>query len=179
MSQLSLFPGCDGEPTKVRKKRPVRLCSSCKKKLPKKPRSTMPIGHALQTVQGIFIDRLDAMTEDIARIVGDEVGRRWDADPRQLASCAGRIIDALNYRFFPEAYADGETYIPDPAGRMDAPVNPIGLIPRTPTVAILARHLLELGKQSPVSSSLPGVFSDADLARLGERIERRGGQRSA
>lgn len=178
MSQLLLFADAEIAPRRVepQRKRKSRLCTQCKKKLPKKPRSQMPLGHALQTVQGIFIDRLDSMTDDIARIVGDEVGRRWDADPRQLASCAGRIIDGINYLFFPEAYEDGPEYVPDPAGRMDIPPCAIGLIPRLPTVAILARHLLEKGKQSP-AAGLTGtdgtpVFTDADLARLGERMER-------
>lgn len=136
----------------------------------------MPLGHALQTVQGIFIDRLDAMTDDIARIVWEEIGERFECDKQAAANVAGRLVDALNYRFFPEAYDDGEPYTPDPAGRMDVPVNHVGLIPRTPTVAILAKHLLEVGKQSPVCQSLPGVFTDAELARLGERIGRRAGR---
>lgn len=136
----------------------------------------------MQTVQGIFIDRLDSMTDAIARIVGEEVGQQWDAHPKQLASCAGRIIDGINYLFFPEAYEDGEPYTPDPSGRMDTPPSTTGLIPRLPTVAILARHLLDRGRQSPVvrmttvakdkqgnEVSVP----DADLIRLGERIERR------
>lgn len=162
-------------PRVERKKRKAKLCQACKAKLPKKPRSVMPVGHAFQTVQGILIKRLDSLTDDIARIVGEEVGRRWDADPRQLASCAGRIIDAINYRFFPEAYEDGEQYTPDPSGRVDVPPNEIGLVPRLPTIAIYARHLLDLGRQSPVCESLPGVFSDGELARLGERIEKRHG----
>lgn len=208
MKQLLLWSDAEiapAGPARVeRKKRKAKLCSACKAKLPKKPRSVMPVGHAFQTVQGILIDRLDSLTDDIARIVGDEVGRRWDADPRQLASCAGRIIDALNYRFFPEAYEDGEQYTPDPAGRMsyeeeliwkDVVVVEDGkhvkkkmaeyvrvphkiagsLVPRLPTIAIYARHLLDLGRQSPVCQSLPGVFTDAELARLGERIEKRHG----
>jgi hypothetical protein len=182
VSQLFLWADAVSDEPRVRKRKPVRLCSQCKKKLPKKPRSTMPIGHALQTVQGIFIDRLDAMTPDIARIIADEVGERLECDHRVIVSIAGRVVDALNYRFFPEAYADGEPYTPDPAGRMDVPVQPIGLIPPRPTVAILAKHLLALGQQSPAASlTTPDgqpLFTDADLERLGGRIERRG-QRTA
>lgn len=188
MKQLLLWDDADIAPRRAAEPKPakkVRLCGSCKKKMPRKPRSVMPIGHAFETVQGIFIERLDSMTDDIARIVGEEVGSRFEVDHRQLASCAGRIIDGINYLFFPEAYEDGPEYTPDPSGRMDIPPTTAGLIPRLPTVAILARHLLDKGRQSPVvrmttvakdrqgnEVSVP-VFTDADLIRLGERIERR------
>ena len=186
MTQLLLFADAEIAPRRAKETaKKVRLCTQCKKKLPRKPRSVMPIGHAFETVQGIFIERLDSMTDDIARIVGEEVGGRFEVDHRQLASCAGRIIDGINYLFFPEAYEDGPEYVPDPAGRMDIPPTTAGLIPRLPTVAILARHLLDRGRQSPVvrmttvakdkqgnEVSVP-VFTDADLIRLGERIERR------
>ncbi len=175
MPQRLLFADAMVEPKRKAQtpgKPPCRLCGA----VPPKPRSVMPLTHALETVQGILIDRLDSMTDDIARIIGDEVTDLLDVPPPVLARIAGRVIDGLNYRFFPEAYEDGEPYTPDPAGRMALPVNPVGLIPPRPTIAILARHLIEKGKASPANASLPGLFTDAELERLGQRIERREGR---
>lgn len=147
----------------------------------KKP--VMGSGHDFQTVQGIMIDRLDSMVDDICRIVADEVGQSIEVEPAVLSRVAGRVVDAINYRFFPEAYEDGEPYTPDPAGRMDSvPVNPVGLIPRLPTLSILAAHL-ERGRKSPAAKlSMPDgsrVFSDRDLNLLGQRIEMREGRSAA
>lgn len=157
----------------VKKNSKAVLCERCSSSVPPKPRSVMPIGHAFMTVQGILIDRLDGMVDDIARIVAAEIVKHYQVDQKTLAKIAGRVVDGINYKFFPEAYEEGESYTPDPSGRMDVPVRELGLIPKLPTIAIYARHLLEKGKSSPVCESLPGVFTDAELARLGERIERR------
>ena len=176
MKQLSLFD--DKATTKATKKtRRTPLCAMCAKSVPPKPRSVMPLTHAIETVQGILISRLDSMSDDIARIVAEEVGEHADCPPRVYLAIAGRLIDALNWRFFPEAYEDGEPYTPDPAGRMDVPTNPVGLIPRRPTIAIYARHLLEVGRSSPAAALRADdgkpLLNEAELVRLGERIEKR------
>jgi hypothetical protein len=56
-----------------------------------------------------------------------------------------------------------------------------GLVPRHSLMAVYAKHLLEKGQQSPAASlTMPDrdgkpapLFTDADLAELGRRIERR------
>jgi hypothetical protein len=171
------FPRPRKHPAKPRNNR--HMCVSCQGKLPpkRKPRPKMPLTHALETVQGVMIARLDAMAYDIAKIVGDEVREEVECEQAVLARIAGRIVNALNYRFFPEAYEDGEPYTPDPAGRMDdVPVQPLGLVPKRPTIAILAAHLLRGQQSAAAELALPDgqpLFTESDLARLGERQARR------
>lgn len=175
MSTPPLFPDADVTPVRRKKrtqctgdKPPCRLCGA----RPPKPRSVMPLTHAMETVQGILIDRLDSTVDDLVQIITDEAAEHID-NARIVQRIAGRIIDAINWRLFPDAYQDGEPYTPDPAGRIDTVPAFTGLVPRLPTMAIYAKHLLEVGQRSPAVQSLPGVFTQSDLIRLGERIGRR------
>lgn len=136
----------------------------------------MPLSHAVETVRGILIGRLDDTLEDLETIAlevaGDDVP---DLGVRQ--TLAIRFIQAVQLRLFPEEFSDGPEYTPDPAGRMDdVPVNRVGLVPALPTVAILAKHLLA-GQQSPAAAlTIPSgekVLTKGDLIVLGERMERR------
>jgi hypothetical protein len=176
--QRLLFPDAMVEPKVKRKKPdrpPCRLCGVSPPQ-PPKPRSVMPLDHAVETVRGILIDRLDRALGELTRIALHEAGEFID-DHGTAESLAVRFVQAAQAALFPEEFGPGPVYTPDPAGRMDGvPVNPLGLVPRLPTVAIYCRHLLEKGKRSPVNSSLPGLFSDADLERLAGRIERREGR---
>jgi hypothetical protein len=135
----------------------------------------MPLDHAIETVRGILIDRLDGSLGELTRIALHEAGE-FVTDRGTAESLAVRFVQAAQAALFPEEFGDGPEYTPDPAGRMDVPTNPLGLVPRLPTIAIYCRHLLEKGNQSPVNASLPGLFTDSDLERLGGRIERREGR---
>ncbi len=178
MPQALLFPDAMVEP-KVKRVKSAACGSRCRlcgldKPTPPKPRSVMPLTHALETVQGLMIDRLDS---HLAAVTGIVIKHAADhMEPADAESVAVTIIQDLQMLFFPDAF-DGPAYTPDPNERMDVPVNPVGLVPRHPLVAVYARHLLEAGKQSPAASlTMPdgsAVFSDAELARLGERISRR------
>ena len=174
--QLTLWP-VEDEPKKAKRKSARRVvCQRCRASLPKKPRSTMPVTHAVETVRGILIDRLDGALADLTRIALEEAGE-YVTDSGTAEHIAIRFIQAAQVRLFPEEFGDAPPYTPDPAARMDLPANPLGLVPRLPTMAIYARHLLEVGKQSPAASLTTAdgkpVFNDADLARLGERITAR------
>jgi hypothetical protein len=177
--QLLLFPDADVPPRRPKKKqhksRPCRLCG-VSPPAPPKPRSVMPVGHAVETVRGILIDRLDGALGDLTRIAFEEACGLIE-DQGTAESLAVRFVQRAQERLFPEEFGDGPEYTPDPSARMDVPPNPVGLVPRLPTMAIYARHLLEQGRQSPAASlSLPDgspVFGDADLVRLAERQQRR------
>jgi hypothetical protein len=166
---------------KVKRVKSVACGSRCRlcgldKPAPPKPRSVMPLTHALENVRGIMIGRLDDALADLTRIALDEAGE-FIPDHGTAEQLAVRFIQAAQVRLFPEEFGDSPAYTPDPNERMDVPVNPVGLVPRHPLVAVYARHLLETGKQSSAASlTMPdgsAVFSDAELARLGERISRR------
>lgn len=176
MSQPLLFSDADVPPKRGKRAgKPGRLCPRCAAAVPPKPRTVMPAGHAVETVRGILIDRLDAALPDVERIVFEEAAE-FVPEVRVRHRLAIRIIQAAQARLFPEEFGDGPAYTPDPAGRMAVPPHPerVGLVPRLPTVAIYARHLLAVGRQSPAAGlTMPDgepVFTDADLCRLGKRI---------
>lgn len=157
------------------KKRRV-VCTNCKSRMPPKLRSRMPITHAIETISGTMINRLDSALDDITEaavdVMGDYIPTRAEAE-----KLAVKWVQIVQARLFPEEFGTGPAYTPDPNGRMDVPPNPLGLVPRLPTVSIYARHLLEKGKQSPAAGMTTpdgkAMFSDAELVRLAERQEKR------
>lgn len=136
----------------------------------------MPLDHAVETVRGILISRLD------------DLAASWvDSEREKHGLTAAAWLDvfqSLQLALFPEEFGDAPEYQPDAGGRMDVPP-PQGLVPRRPQVAIYARHLLEKGRESPAAAltmettdkngdrvTVP-VFSDADLVVLAQRQEGR------
>lgn len=132
-----------------------------------------PAEHAVDTARGLLIARVDAMLSDIEAIVLEIAGGEVP-DAAVRSALAIRVVQALQVRLFPEEFADGGVE-PDPAGRLRVPA--VGLIPKVFTQAAEYARWLERGRASP-AAALTGpdgrrLFSDAELARLGGRIERR------
>jgi hypothetical protein len=167
--------------TKKRKPQPHPDCAACAERA--KPRHRMPLSHAHETVVAILIRRLDGGLEDLERIALRVAGDHID-DAGVAMSLAVAFIQEVQVLLFPEEFADGPEYTPSPDCRMDVPPVFAGLVPKIPQLATYARHLLK-GKGSPVSKLTTTVkdkrgdevtaplFTDAELARLGERQERR------
>ncbi len=174
VAQRFLFADAFTEPKRKPKAAETPRCRLCGqgKPLPPKPRSVMPLTHALENVRGIMIGRLDDALGDLTRIALEEAGEHV-TDTGTAELIALRFIQRVQVRLFPEEFGPGPDYTPDPAGRMDVPVNPVGLVPRHPLVSVYARHLLEQGKQSPIAGLTAAdgspLFTDADLRRLAER----------
>lgn len=170
--QLSLpGTGWQLEPQKAKREvavQPVQPCPECLKRATPKPRSVMPLTHAVETVRGILIDRLD----DLCAHWLDNEGKHFHLTYDQWIE----LFQSLQLKFFPDEMGDGDPYTPCPSARMDVPPLIGGLVPKLPTVAIYAKYL-QAGKQSPAAElKMPDgspVFNDKDLIRLGERIEHR------
>lgn len=142
------------------------------------PRGAGDVVQMVRTVREILLARLD----DIGAT------RLWPlADRSGLDRSAWlRMYQEMLLALFPEECGDGEPYVPNPAERMDLPpgvkVRVGGLFPYPcegvgdARSAAFARHLLA-GMESPIAGMTDGdgarLFTDAELARLGERIERR------
>lgn len=184
MAASACHPVCEVPEKKKRKRRPQSHpeCPACAERA--RPRHTMPLDHAVQTVEAIMIQRLDDRLERVERIVLD-VAADYLEEEGHARTIAIRVIQELQDALFPGAFDDGPQYVPDPAGRMCVPDNPLGLVPRRSTTCILARHLLK-GRESPAAALtvatkdtggnrvVAPVFTDADLAELGRRQELRG-----
>ena len=138
----------------------------------------MPLDHAVETVRGMLIDRLDAHLGEMTRVALKCAGE-YIPDFGTAESLAVRWVQAAQAALFPEEFGPGPEYTPDPAGRVMSEQPPpvvLGLVPRHPLTAVYARYLIA-GKESR-AAKLVGkdgkpVLSDAELIRLGERIERR------
>jgi hypothetical protein len=135
----------------------------------------MPVSHALETIQGVLIDRLDGRLEAVADLVHEHLSDHADADTCERL--AVRIIQDLQVLFFPHAFGDGEPYQPDPDGRMEKVPD---WIPRLPTLSIYARELVAQEREKAAGKlTMPdgsAMLTDADLVRLAERREAREGR---
>ncbi len=139
------------------------------------------VASAVESVRNVLIARLDDLAA--ARLL--PAAARYGLTPDDWLGLFREVQLAL----FPEEFGDGTPYTPDPAGRSETPgrfVQPKldqGLLPLhcfgigDVRAVAFARHL-ELGQGSPAAElTTPDgkpLFTPADLARLGERIERRG-----
>ena len=164
-----------------RKARPQPVCGRCAGVVKPKLRSVMPLDHALETVRGVLIDRLDGALGELTRLALEECSE-YVPDFGTAEALAVRLVQAAQAALFPEEFGPGPEYVPDPAGRVMSEQPPpvvLGLVPRHPLTAVYARYLIA-GKESP-AAKLVGqdgktVLSEAELIRLGERIEKRNGR---
>jgi hypothetical protein len=132
----------------------------------------MPVSHALETIQGVLIDRLDGRLEAVAALVHEHLTDHMDADACERLAI--KLIQDLQVTFFPSAFGYGEQYQPDPAGRMERVAD---WLPRVPMLSIYARHLIEAEREKAAGKlRMPdgsALLADADLVRLASRREAR------
>lgn len=167
-SNPALHPITPGDTVTTNTSTSPDICGECGRPHYRK-RERMPLDHAVQTVEGILVGRLDDLYHQW--IQGD--GGRFGLAEDDLLE----LLQSLQITLFPTAFGAGEPYTPDVNGRMDVP--PIGLFKRRPTEVIFARHVIEQERATAAGRmKLPdgaAVFNDNDLAVL--RVRR--GQRES
>lgn len=144
------------------------LCGECGRPHYRK-RERMPLDHAVQTIEGILISRLDDLFAEWVDGDGEKFG----------LTCSEwiELFQSIQLKLFPHAFDDGDDYETDPAGRMDIPPRKDGLVLKRPTAAILAHHLIQQERATAAGRmQMPNgntVFTDEDLLVLRGRRGRR------
>lgn len=158
------------------------------------------VGQQVATVREVILARFDDIGATRLWPIAEAAGVKHPAFLR--------MFQEMLLCLFPDECGDGEPYMPDPAHRMQMPpvtypdgkpikLRPGGLLPHPcegvgdERAAAFAEHCLNVGRASPLAGmtttakdqhgnavTVP-LFTEADLVRLGERIERRGADRSA